>query len=54
MSARQEFKDEFIYFMSVINFKDSVLDCRAIQFMNTFENWLDQAIKEDRNEVHTN
>ena len=32
---------EFNHFCSVINFKDSVLDARAIRFMNEFNKYLD-------------
>ena len=32
--------EEFDHFCKCINFKDSALDARAIQFMNTFTNYL--------------
>lgn len=37
---------EFDHFCKCINFKHSYLDNRAIQFMNTFEKWVEGAIRQ--------
>lgn len=40
--SKKDFVEEWEYFCSRINFGDSALDARAIQFMNTFNKLLDE------------
>lgn len=41
-----EIYDEWTHFMSTINFKDSFLDGRSIQFMNEFKEHLEKLVSQ--------
>jgi hypothetical protein len=48
MSEEENFRKEWNYFCSKINFGESFLDARAICFMNEFNKKLDAIIKETK------
>lgn len=43
----EELKDDWKYFLSKINFKDSPLDAKAITILNTFSTKLNELLEED-------